>query len=76
MDAKIFIKELQKTVRKFEREAQDYGNIVEATDFDTANGILYLSCTVEDENGDCFACSQEFEIDENSLCPLWFHCSC
>lgn len=76
MEAKTFVKEFQKALRKFEREAYEYGNIVESTDFDTANGILYLCCTVEDEMGDCYQCSQEFEIDENSLCPLWFHCSC
>lgn len=76
MEAKTFIKELQKTLRKFEAEATDYGTIVEATDFETANGILYLCCTVEDESGDCYQCSQEFEIDGDSLCPLWFHCSC
>lgn len=76
MNAKEFTKEMQKAIRNFEQRAKEYGEIVEATDFDTANGIIYLSCTIEDDAGDCFQCSQEFEIDGDNLCPLWFDCSC
>lgn len=75
MEAKNFLKEMEKALRDFEGRAQDYGNIVEETIFECGNGILYLSCTVEDENGECYSCSQEFEVNEDELCPLWFHCN-
>ena len=74
MDAKKFLKELQSVVYKFEVRARNYGEIVEATEVEICKGYLVLCCTGEDKHGDSFTCSQEVEIYNDELNPLYFFC--
>jgi hypothetical protein len=46
MNAKIFIKELQKAVRKFERKAAESGEIVDDVKLTVGNGLVALECDI------------------------------
>lgn len=36
------------------------------------NGYISLWCTIEDKDGDAYGCSQEVEIFNEELNPLYF----
>lgn len=72
MDAKKFINEMSDVVRKFEECAREEGVIIEATEVEICNGYMSLFCTIEDKHGDAYGCSQEVEIFNEELNPLFF----
>ena len=74
MNANKFFNELADIVRRFNERAMRYGKIVEETEVEMCNGYILLWCTIEDKHGDSYGCSQEVEIFNEELNPLYFNC--
>lgn len=73
MEASKYIDGLRDIVAQFNARAKEHGEIVEATEIVVCRGYLLLDCTIEDEQGDCYRCSQEIEVDEDRFAPLHFN---
>lgn len=73
MKASKYIDGLRDIVAQFNARAEEHGEIVEATEISVCRGYLLLDCTIEDEHGDCYRCSQEIELDENGFTSLYFN---
>lgn len=73
MEANKYIDGLRDIVAQFNARAKEHGEIVEATEISVCRGYLLLDCTIEDEHGDSYRCTQEVEMDEDEFIPLYFN---